>query len=79
MAYNQELFAKGRAAYQKVIDANYMAHREVHGLLHGVLMTEAPGRFVFTDLACCTWREAEWRLLSVATAIAVTAVLSYSR
>ena len=39
MEYNQELFAKGLAAYQKVIDANYMAHREVRGLLHGVLMS----------------------------------------
>jgi hypothetical protein len=38
MEYNQKLFAKGLAAYQKVIDANYMAHREVRGLQHGVLM-----------------------------------------
>ena len=55
MASNQELFANGLAAYQKVIEANYMAHREVYGLLHRVLMAEGPGRFVFTDLACGTW------------------------
>ncbi|MER9237312.1 hypothetical protein NKI56_36160 [Mesorhizobium sp. M0622] len=28
MASNQELFANGLAANQKVIEANYMAHRE---------------------------------------------------
>jgi hypothetical protein len=78
MAYNQVLFAKGLAAYQKVIDANCVAYRDVHGLLHGVLIAEAPGRFVFIDLACDTWPETEWPLLSVA-ATAVTAVPSYSR
>ena len=58
MAYNQQSFAKGLATYQKVIAANYLAHREVQGLLNGVLMADAPGRFVFTDLACGTWPEA---------------------
>ncbi|PAQ10992.1 hypothetical protein [Mesorhizobium temperatum] len=46
MASNQELFANGLAANQKVIGANNMANREVYGLLHRVLMAEGPGRFV---------------------------------
>ena len=32
MASSQELFANGLAAYQKVIEANYMAHRAPVGL-----------------------------------------------
>jgi hypothetical protein len=47
IASNQELFANGLAAYQKVIEANYMAHCEVYGLLHGVLMAKGPGRSVW--------------------------------
>ncbi|WP_352464426.1 MULTISPECIES: hypothetical protein [unclassified Mesorhizobium] len=34
-----------------------MAHREVYGLLHGVLMVKGQGRFVLTDLACGKWAE----------------------
>jgi ubiquinone/menaquinone biosynthesis C-methylase UbiE len=38
--------------YQKVVDNNYLAHREVRGVLHRQL-TEAVGRpFRFLDLAC---------------------------
>ena len=50
---NQELFAKGLATYQKVEAANYMAHREVYGLLHDALMDARAG-FVFADLGCGT-------------------------
>jgi len=52
MQSDQELFAKGLATYQKVVTLNYMAHREVYGLLHQVLAAEAPDQFVFADLAC---------------------------
>ena len=52
MQSDQELFAKGLATYQKVVTLNYMAHREVYGLLHQVLAAEAPDQFVFVDLAC---------------------------
>jgi len=52
MQSDQELFAKGLATYQKVVALNYMAHREVYGLLHQVLAAEAPDQFVFADLAC---------------------------
>lgn len=54
MTTDQELFAKGLATYQKVVVANYMAHREVYGLLHDVLLDEAPAGFVFADLGCGT-------------------------
>jgi SAM-dependent methyltransferase len=54
MTTNQELFAKGLATYQKVVAANYMAHREVYGKLHDVLLNEAPRGFVFADLGCGT-------------------------
>jgi cyclopropane fatty-acyl-phospholipid synthase-like methyltransferase len=52
METDQELFAKGLATYQKVVRHNYMAHREVYRLLHGVLVSEAPKKFVFLDIAC---------------------------
>ena len=51
---DQELFAKGLATYQKVVSLNYMAHKEVYGLLRQVLVTEAPDQFVFLDVACGT-------------------------
>lgn len=34
MQSDQELFAKGLATYRKVIDADYMYHRQVYRLLH---------------------------------------------
>lgn len=54
MPSDQELFAKGLATYEKVMAANYMCHREVYGLLHDVLVKEAPDGFVFADLGCGT-------------------------
>jgi SAM-dependent methyltransferase len=54
MQSDQELFARGLAAYQKVVRLNYMAHKEVYGLLHRLLKTEASDRFIFLDLACGT-------------------------
>ena len=57
METDQELFAKGLATYQKVVAQNYMAHREVYGLLHDMLVSEAQQQFVFLDIACgtATW------------------------
>lgn len=52
MKSDQELFAKGLATYQKVVAANYMAHREVYEMLRQVLLDEASDGFVFADLAC---------------------------
>ena len=54
MESDQALFAAGLLTYEKVVRLNYMAHREVYGLLRQVLLTEAPERFVFLDLACST-------------------------
>lgn len=54
MRSDQELFAKGLGTYQKVVAANYMAHREVYGVLRQVLLDEASNGFVFADLACGT-------------------------
>ena len=54
MTSDQELFAKGLATYRKVIDANYMAHQQVHNLLHEILLNDAKDGFVFADLACGT-------------------------
>ena len=54
MQSDQELFARGLATYQKVVAANYMAHREVYDLLNRVLQAHAPDDFVFVDLACGT-------------------------
>jgi SAM-dependent methyltransferase len=54
MKSDQELFAKGLATYQKVVAANYMAHREVYDTLRRVLIDEAQDGFVFADLACGT-------------------------
>jgi hypothetical protein len=54
MGTDQELFAKGLATYQKVVRHNYMAHREVYGLVRDVIISEAPKQFVFLDIACGT-------------------------
>jgi hypothetical protein len=52
MQTDQELFARGLATFQKVIRHNYLAHKEVYGSLHQVLMTEAPDNVAFLDIAC---------------------------
>lgn len=54
MKSDQKLFADGLATYQKVVSANYMAHREVYGTLRRVLLEENLDGFVFADLACGT-------------------------
>jgi Methyltransferase domain len=40
------------ATYRKVIDNNYMFHREVSEQLRGILIDEAPKPFRFLDIAC---------------------------
>src|SRR4051794_20041477 len=39
-------------AYRKVVDNNYMFHREVYGLLHRILEDEAAKPIRFLDIAC---------------------------
>ncbi|WP_114947847.1 class I SAM-dependent methyltransferase [Microvirga calopogonii] len=48
----QAIFQTQWQTYRKVIDRNYMFHREVYGLLHEILVTEAPQPFRFLDIAC---------------------------
>jgi len=54
MQSDQQLFAKGLAAYRKVMDLNYMAHKEVYDLVRRLLVAEATPRFTFLDLGCGT-------------------------
>jgi SAM-dependent methyltransferase len=54
MPTDQELFSTGLATYRKVVSQNYMAHKEVYGILRQILVTEAPDQFVFLDIACGT-------------------------
>jgi len=48
----QAIFQTQWRTYRKVIERNYMFHREVYGLLHEILITEAPKPFRFLDIAC---------------------------
>jgi SAM-dependent methyltransferase len=48
----QALFNRQLAAYRRIVGANLMFHREVYGLLHEVLVREAPRPFKFLDIAC---------------------------
>jgi hypothetical protein len=40
--------------YRKVVSQNYMAHKEVYGVLRHILLTEASSQFAFLDIACGT-------------------------
>lgn len=46
------LFQKQWAVYRKVVDHNYMQHREVYARLHEMLVVEAVQPFRFIDIAC---------------------------
>ncbi|ANY83653.1 hypothetical protein BB934_35980 (plasmid) [Microvirga ossetica] len=48
----QAIFHTQWQTYRKVIERNSMFHREVYGLLHEILITEAPKPFRFLDIAC---------------------------
>jgi SAM-dependent methyltransferase len=52
MTSDQQVFAKGLATYQKVVAANYLAHKQAYHVLHEVLLNDAKDGFVFADLAC---------------------------
>jgi ubiquinone/menaquinone biosynthesis C-methylase UbiE len=38
--------------YRKVVDNNYLFHREAYGVLHDLLLEEMPAPFRFLDIAC---------------------------
>src|SRR5438552_5146503 len=46
------LFQQQWRVYRKVIDQNYIQHREVYARLHQVLVEEATQPFRFLDIAC---------------------------
>jgi SAM-dependent methyltransferase len=46
------LFGREWETYRKVVENNYMFHREAYGQLHQILIDEAPQPFRFLDIAC---------------------------
>ena len=46
------IFEQQWQVYRKMVDNNYLCHREVYALLHDVLIRDAPQPFRFLDLAC---------------------------
>jgi SAM-dependent methyltransferase len=45
-------FAQDWQTYAKLVDHDYLFHREVYGTLHRILVEDFPGPFRFLDLAC---------------------------
>jgi hypothetical protein len=46
------LFQKQWQVYRKVVDNNYLFHREAYDCLHRILVDDAVQPFRFLDLAC---------------------------
>ncbi len=46
------LFQREWQTYRKVVDNNYMFHREVYGAMHRVLVEERSGPYRFLDIGC---------------------------
>jgi len=46
------LFQRQWKLYRKVVDNNYIFHREAYAQLHRILVDEAVGPFRFLDIAC---------------------------
>jgi SAM-dependent methyltransferase len=49
---NQSYFLRGWQTYRKVLDNNYIFHRQVYSLLRQIVSNEAPSPYVFLDIAC---------------------------
>lgn len=47
-----EFFQRNWGIYRKMLDNNYMNHREAYGRLRQLLVEEAPAGFRFMDIAC---------------------------
>src|SRR5262245_30008872 len=45
-------FVKAWETYRKLVDKDYVFHREVYRILHRILVEEVAGPFRFLDLAC---------------------------
>jgi hypothetical protein len=46
------LFQQDWMLYRKMVDNNFLYHREAYGRLHGVLVNEVARPFRFLDIAC---------------------------
>ena len=46
------IFEQPWQIYRKMVDNDYLCHREVYGLLHDVLIRDALQPFRFLDVAC---------------------------
>jgi len=53
------LFQREWKLYRKVVDNNYLFHREAYAQLHRILVDEAVGPFWFLDIACGVARPAQ--------------------
>jgi SAM-dependent methyltransferase len=51
-ASDQTVFLRGWQTYRKVLDNNYMFHREVYDCLRQVIRAHAPTPYSFLDIAC---------------------------
>lgn len=51
------LFQEEWAVYRKMVDNNYLFHREAYGCLHDFILRDAPRGFSFLDIACGDARE----------------------
>jgi SAM-dependent methyltransferase len=49
---DQSYFLRGWQTYRKVLNNNYIFHREVYGLLRRIVSNEPPAHYVFLDIAC---------------------------
>jgi SAM-dependent methyltransferase len=47
-----EIFEQAWSVYRKVVDHNYLSHREAYGALRRIVAGEVVGPFSFLDLAC---------------------------
>jgi hypothetical protein len=48
----QSLFQQKWQIYRKVVENNYLSHREAYGWLHRILVGEVDRPFRFLDIAC---------------------------
>jgi ubiquinone/menaquinone biosynthesis C-methylase UbiE len=65
---SSEIFQASAEVYTKMVDQNYLFHREVYACLHGLLMDRKPFRFL--DVAC-------WDAACSAQALANTSIAEY--
>ncbi len=65
---SSEIFQASAEVYTKMVDQNYLFHREVYACLHGLLMERKPFRFL--DVAC-------WDAACSSQALSNTNIIEY--